>query len=93
MAKKCSSGLINKQLTNFIDSLSIETNNLYESKVICFERVRYFIKSLFPSTEAMLFGSNSMGLSLPSSDVDIMLYNVPCKSNQEIREMLAQIAI
>lgn len=34
-----------------------------------------------------------MGLSLPSSDVDIMLYNVPCKNNTEIKEMLAQIAI
>lgn len=93
MAKAGSIGLINKQLTNFIDSLSIETNNLYESKVICFERVRYFIKSLFPHTEAMLFGSNSMGLSLPSSDVDIMLYNVQCRSHQEIKDMLAQIAI
>jgi hypothetical protein len=41
----------------------------------------------------MLFGSNSMGLSLPSSDVDIMLYNVQCKSHQEIKDMLAQIAI
>lgn len=85
--------MINRQLTNFIDSLSIETNNLYESKVISFERVRYFIKNLFPQTEAMLFGSNSMGLSLQSSDVDIMLYNVPCKTQQEIRDMLAQIAI
>ena len=66
---------------------------MYESKVISFERVRYFIKTLFPQTEAMLFGSNSMGLSLPSSDVDIMLYNVPCKNNTEIKEMLAQIAI
>jgi hypothetical protein len=31
-----SKSLINKHLTNFIDNLSIETNNLYESKVICF---------------------------------------------------------
>lgn len=50
MIKKTSTGLINKQLTNFIDNLSIETNNLYESKVICFERVRYFINTLFPQT-------------------------------------------
>jgi hypothetical protein len=50
MVQKTSSGLINKHLTNFIDNLSIETNNLYESKVICFERVRYFIKTLFPQT-------------------------------------------
>jgi hypothetical protein len=29
MVQKSSSGLINKHLTNFIDNLSIETNNLY----------------------------------------------------------------
>lgn len=85
MARVGCNGLINKQLTNFIDSLSIETNNLYESKVISFERVRYFVKTLFPQTEAILFGSNSMGLSLPSSDVDIMLYNVPCRNKEEIK--------
>ena len=36
MVSKATSGLINKQLTNFIDNLSIQTNGLYESKVICF---------------------------------------------------------
>lgn len=39
---------MNKQLNNMLDSLSLQSNSSYESKVISFERVRYFTKSLYP---------------------------------------------
>jgi DNA polymerase sigma len=82
LTNKVSSELINRQLSGFIDSLSIETNNLYDHKIVCFERVRYFIHSIFPTSQAQLFGSNAAGLSLPTSDVDIMLLNVPCSCRE-----------
>lgn len=85
--------LVNKQMTSFINSLSIETNNLYESKILCFERIRVFIQNIFPMAQPVLFGSNAVGLSLPSSDIDIMLVNVPCRTKDEANECLAQIAI
>lgn len=31
-----SASLLNRQLNNFIDSLSIETNNLYDHKIVAF---------------------------------------------------------
>ena len=40
--------VMNKQLNNMLDSLSMQSNSSYESKVIAFERVRYFAKSLYP---------------------------------------------
>lgn len=46
--------------------------------MVCFERVRFFVRCLFPSADTILFGSNAVGLSLPTSDIDIMLYNLPC---------------
>ncbi|CAM6002023.1 unnamed protein product [Sphagnum balticum] len=51
------------------------------------------LRSLFPSAGALLFGSNAIGLSLPNSDVDIMLLNLPCSSREEVTEVLAQIAV
>jgi len=52
-------------------------------KIISFERVRVFVQSLFPTANALLFGSNAIGLSLPNSDVDIMLLNLPCCEKDE----------
>lgn len=70
-------GLVTRQLNNFVDTLSTQTNNLYEHKRVAFERVRFFIQSIFPTTQTVLFGSNAVGLSLPTSDIDIMLFNLP----------------
>ena len=46
--EKVISLVMNKQLNNMLDSLSMQSNSSYESKVIAFERVRYFAKSLYP---------------------------------------------
>lgn len=48
---------------------------------------------MFPFGEAVLFGSNAVGLSLPTSDIDIMLIDLPCRSREDISDCLAQIAI
>jgi predicted nucleotidyltransferase len=61
-----------------VDQLNLETNSLYEFKSIAFERVRVFIQSIYPVANAILFGSNAIGLALPDSDVDILLYGLPC---------------
>lgn len=76
-----------------MDSLSTETNNLYDHKRVAFERVRYFIQSIFPTTQAVLFGSNAVGLSLPTSDIDVMLFNLPCANKEEATEILAHLAV
>lgn len=88
-----SASLLNRQLNNFIDSLSIETNNLYDHKIVAFQRVRFFIQTLFPTSQAILFGSNAVGLSLPTSDIDIMLFNLPCVCREEAMEILAHLAV
>ena len=61
--------------------------------MIAFERIRYFIQSIFPQAEASLFGSNAVGLSLPSSDIDIMLTGLNSSSRDELCDYLAQIAV
>ena len=93
VSAKISLSLLNRQLNNFIDDLSIQTNNLYDHKVVCFERVRFFVQSIFPTTESVLFGSNAVGLSLPTSDIDIILFNLPCGCKEEASEVLAHLAI
>ena len=37
---------------------------------------------LFPMANAVLFGSNAVGLSLPNSDVDILLTSLNCCSKE-----------
>jgi DNA polymerase sigma len=78
--QKMISLILNKQLNNLLDNLSLQSNSNYQSKVVAFERVRYFVKSLCPYSDAVLFGSNAVGLSLPSSDIDIMLVDIHCKT-------------
>ena len=85
--------LVSRQLNHFVDSLSTETNNLYEHKRVAFEKSRFFIQSIFPNTQAILFGSNAVGLSLPTSDIDIMLFNLPCTTREQATEVLAHLAV
>lgn len=77
---KITSVIMNKQLNQMLDNLSMQSNSSYDSKVIAFERVRYFVKSIYPYGESVLFGSNAVGLSLPTSDIDIMLVDMHCRS-------------
>ena len=70
--------MLNRQLNQQVDELGIETNALYNLKVIAFQRVRVFIQSIYPLVNMILFGSNAIGLSLPNSDVDILLVGLPC---------------
>ncbi len=74
--------ILNKQFTAMVDSLSTESNNSFESKAIAFERVRYFVKSLYSLSEAVLFGSNAVGLALPTSDIDVMLVQMNCQNKE-----------
>ena len=85
--------LISRELDGLVDELSLETNALYSMKVLAFERVRVFVQSLYPSTSPVLFGSNAIGLSLPDSDVDILLTGLPCCLKEEASEVLAHIAV
>ena len=71
----------------------MQTNALYNHKIIAFERVRSYVQSLYPMTNAVLFGSNAIGLSMPNSDVDILLTSMNCYSREMAGEMLAQIAV
>ena len=71
----------------------MQTNALYNHKIIAFERVRTFTQSIFPMTNAILFGSNAVGLSLPNSDVDILLSCNNCSTKEIAAEVLAQIAV
>jgi non-canonical poly(A) RNA polymerase PAPD5/7 len=40
-----------------------------------------------------LFGSNAIGLSLPNSDVDILLCGIDCTLKEDASDFLAQIAV
>ena len=93
LTRKLGGSLICRQLNNFIDELSIETNNLYDYKIVAFERIRFFVQSLFPSVKTALFGSNAVGLSLPTSDIDILLFDLPCFTKEEAAEILAHLAV
>ena len=74
--------------TDFIDSISIESNNLYNYKLGAYQFVAFFVSSMFPTTDINLFGSNAVGLALANSDIDIMLGNSKWKSLQEVKEVL-----
>ena len=87
------SRLLNRQIESLVDELGMQTNALYNHKIIAFERVRTFVQSIFPMTNAALFGSNAVGLSLPNSDVDILLSCINCSSKEIAAEILAQIAV
>lgn len=65
----------NNAFTEFIDTISIESNNLYNYKLSAYQFIVFFISSLLPTTNITLFGSNAVGLSLASSDIDIMISN------------------
>jgi predicted nucleotidyltransferase len=51
------------------------------------------VQSLYPIASAVLFGSNAIGLSLPNSDVDILLFGLPCSLKEDASDFLAQIAV
>jgi len=44
-----------------------------------------------PFVEPLLFGSNTLGLSLPSSDVDILLFGLQCTNQEESAAFLSHL--
>jgi DNA polymerase sigma len=46
---------------------------------------------MYPFSEAVLFGSNAVGLSLPTSDIDVMLVGLPFSTKEELCHYLSQI--
>jgi DNA polymerase sigma len=48
---------------------------------------------MYPYSEAVLFGSNAVGLSLPTSDIDIMLLDLNFSTREELCDYLAHIEV
>jgi DNA polymerase sigma len=46
---------------------------------------------MHPFSDAVLFGSNAVGLSLPTSDIDVMLVGLPLSNREELCNYLSQI--
>jgi predicted nucleotidyltransferase len=91
LKQKVISSILNNQLTAMLDNLSTESNRQYESKVVAFQRVRWVSTTVLRGVEAVLHGSNALGISLPSSDVDIMLVESGCRSRDEVISCLRQL--
>ena len=58
---------------------------------MAFERVRILIQNNYPFSNAVLFGSNAIGLALPGSDVDILVVGFNCQSRTDSSELLNHI--
>lgn len=81
----------NGAFTEFIDTISIQSNNLYNYKLSAYQFIVFFVSSLLPTTNITLFGSNAVGLSLASSDIDIMISNMRWSNISEVRQVLYHI--
>lgn len=64
---------------------------MLEARVMAFERVRILIQNNYPFSNAVLFGSNAIGLALPGSDVDILVVGFNCQSRTDSSELLNHI--
>mmetsp|Transcript_17506 Transcript_17506/g.14283 ORF Transcript_17506/g.14283 Transcript_17506/m.14283 type:complete len:100 (+) Transcript_17506:194-493(+) len=54
----------------------IEKNNNKKIKNIVIDKVSVIIKELRPSCTILIFGSHATGLSLPESDVDLVIMGI-----------------
>jgi DNA polymerase sigma len=64
---------------------------MLEARIVAFERARILVQNNFPLSNAILFGSNAIGLALPASDVDILLVGFQCISRNDSAELLNQV--
>lgn len=64
---------------------------MLEARVVAFERVRILIQNNYPFSNAVLFGSNAIGLALPASDVDILIVGFQCMTRTDCSELLKHI--
>lgn len=64
---------------------------MLEARVMAFERVRILIQNNYPFSNAVLFGSNAIGLALPTSDVDILIVGFQCMTRTDCSELLKHI--
>lgn len=80
-----------RQLENISEFINASTNKMLEARVIAFERVRILIQNNYPFSNAVLFGSNAIGLALPTSDVDILVIGFHCTTRSDCGELLNHI--
>ena len=82
---------MSRQLENISEFINASTNKILYARVMAFERVRILIQNNYPFSNAVLFGSNAIGLALPGSDVDILVVGFNCHSRNDCSELLNHI--
>ncbi|XP_030535309.1 uncharacterized protein LOC115744335 isoform X2 [Rhodamnia argentea] len=78
--------LLHEEIDSFCKQVAAE--NLYRKPYInwAVKRVTRSLQVLWPRSRANIFGSNATGLSLPSSDVDLVVCLPPVRNLEPIKE-------
>ncbi|KAF8020459.1 hypothetical protein BT93_G1006 [Corymbia citriodora subsp. variegata] len=89
-SRTASLSLMHSLLHDEIDSFckQVAAENLYRKPYInwAIKRVTRSLQVLWPRSRANIFGSNATGLSLPSSDVDLVVCLPPVRNLEPIKE-------
>lgn len=89
-SRTASLSLMHSLLHDEIDSFckQVAAENLYRKPYInwAIKRVTRSLQVLWPRSRASIFGSNATGLSLPSSDVDLVVCLPPVRNLEPIKE-------
>ncbi|CAN4125884.1 unnamed protein product [Withania somnifera] len=89
-AKKASLSMIHSRLHDEIESFckQVASENLIRKSYInwAVKRVARSLQVLWPRSRTNIFGSNATGLSLPSSDVDLVVCLPPVRNLEPIKE-------
>ncbi|KAI6702712.1 hypothetical protein NL676_011848 [Syzygium grande] len=90
LSRTASLSLMHSLLHDEIDSFckQVAAENLYWKPYInwAIKRVTRSLQVLWPRSRANIFGSNATGLSLPSSDVDLVVCLPPVRNLEPIKE-------
>jgi non-canonical poly(A) RNA polymerase PAPD5/7 len=80
-----------RDLLAFTDSLSLDSNRVVDQRISVFERVKDHISRRFDRCQIFLFGSAATGVSLESSDIDVLVFEeLEAELSDEARLQLVQ---
>eukprot|EP01017_Pseudomicrothorax_dubius_P031462 TRINITY_DN4021_c0_g2_i2.p1 TRINITY_DN4021_c0_g2~~TRINITY_DN4021_c0_g2_i2.p1 ORF type:complete len:509 (+),score=108.26 TRINITY_DN4021_c0_g2_i2:64-1590(+) len=84
---------LNGEIADFTKSLKFECDLLKKIRLVAYNRIQYIVTTVYrPYARTELFGSFVTDLSLPSSDIDILITGFQTLDAEECRSTLEQMS-
>lgn len=81
---------LHNEILDFVDFVKANTEDKVKKQLVV-KKLREIIKGLYPKAKVLVFGSCATDLSLPNSDVDLLVFNPSVSEKKMLKEISSEL--